>query len=317
MTKSILVLLGFVFVAQQSWGALTRWSVAPGDRVQLSVGRANVQVQRANENTHVNLQTSGGCREIQSETAAGRLDLREAERFKLRSDSDVCTIQLLVPAAQSVSVHVLEGALSAQKLSGDVLLHLQKGNLILRDGSGGAQVHVQKGNVLIQDYNGRVRMDVLQAPVQLKNLQGDLDMQALAGEHVIEKSKGNFKVTQAQGSVKIVGGSGVLQFESNRAALTTDLFSGRIEGQSQEGAVNLKLAAESDVNLKTQAGRVTVQAPAGASLNLATQEGDLIVPSYMSVARTGAAKSVRGRLRGEGGKASVMVRSQEGSIFIK
>ena len=62
-----------------------------------------------------------------------------------------------------------------------------------------------------------------------------------------------------------------------------------------------------------------LQTPAGsgASVNLVTQEGELLGPSFLQVTHEGSTKTIRGRLRGEAGKGSLIVRSQDGSIILK
>lgn len=316
-TAQSFVLAGVLLGASvSSFAAVTKWPLQPQDRVKISVGKAQVNVSRGTD-SQLTVQSTGACRELQAEAAAGHLTLRESDLMKPRSESDACTLQVSLPAAQALSVHVLEGSLLVQKVTSDLILHVQKGRLILRDASGAAQMHVQKGEVLVQDYAGRVKADVLQAAVQIRNLQGDLELQALAGDHVIDKSKGHLHINQAQGNLKVTGSSGALNFESVRAALTADLFAGRIEGQTQEGTIALKLTADADANLKSQTGKINVQAQGGTSVNLLTQEGELFLPAYMSMVREGTTKSIRTRVRGEGAKGSVFVRTQEGSITLR
>ncbi|MFN7729122.1 MAG: DUF4097 family beta strand repeat-containing protein [Bdellovibrio sp.] len=296
---------------------MTKWPLQPADKVKISVGRAQVGISRSND-AQLSVQTTGPCRELQAESAAGHLTLREPDLLKPRSESDLCVLQITLPAAQSLDVHVIDGSLVVQKLTSELVLHVQKGKLTLRNSSGSAQAHVQKGDLVIQDYSGRVKIDTLQAPASIRNLQGDLELQALAGDHTIEKSKGNFRVNQAQGSLKVTSSSGALSFETVRANLNADLFNGRIEGQTQEGTVTLKLVSDADVNIKSQAGKINLQAQAGTNVNLMIQEGDLFLPPSMSVVREGSAKSIRGRTRGEGAaKGSVFVRSQEGTITLR
>lgn len=309
---------GMVLLLVPTFGfaAVTKWPLQPQDRVKISVGKAQVGVARGTDN-QLTVQSTGACRELQAEAAAGHLTLRESDLMKPRSESEMCTLQISLPSAQPLSVHILEGSLLVQKVSSDLILHIQKGRLVLREASGSAQVHVQKGDLLVQDYSGRVKADVLQAPVQIRNLQGDLELQALAGDHTIDKSKGHLHINQAQGTMKVTGSSGALNFESVRAGLNADLFGGRIEGQTQEGSIALKLTSDADVNIKSQAGKINVQAQGGTSVNLSTQEGELFLPAYMSMVREGTAKSIRTRIRGEGAKGSVFVRTQEGSITLR
>lgn len=292
-----------------------KFPLKPQDRVQISLAKAQVTVSATREEA-VTLIPGANCRELQSETRENELVLREADLMKPRSDA-ACILQILVPA-HALSLHVLEGSIAAQKLNNELLLHVQKGKVFLRDSAGSAIIHVQRGEVGVTDFQGRLRLDLLQAPATIKGLVGDLELEALGGDHLVEKPKGNLRITQSQGTLKISGGSGSLQLETQRSTLITQGFSGRIEGQTQEGVLSLTLAADPDVNLKTQSGRITLQAPpnSGASVNIVSAEGELAGPSAIPVSKEGSGKALRGRLRGEG-KGSLIVRAQEGSVTVK
>jgi DUF4097 and DUF4098 domain-containing protein YvlB len=139
------------------------------------------------------------------------------------------------------------------------------------------------------------------------------------GEVAIEKTRGFISVISNQANIKINGGSGTLQFEIVRGSLLANQFQGRTEGHSQEANVGLQLSTEQDVNLKSQSGRMTVAMPkdSGAMLNLNSVEGEIIVPSYLRVAKEGSSKSLKGRLKGEGKESLIIIRSQEGAIIVK
>ena len=96
-------------------------------------------------------------------------------------------------------------------------------------------------------------------------------------------------------------------------------FQGRLEGQNQEGTVTIQMAMDSEVDVKAKAGKVNITPPAasGASVNLFTVDGEIFVPKELKVNRLSSEKSVRGRLRGEAQRGSIVVRSQEATILVK
>ena len=71
--------------------------------------------------------------------------------------------------------------------------------------------------------------------------------------------------------------------------------------------------------MKAKAGKVNITPPAasGASVNLFTVDGEIFVPKELKVNRLSSEKSVRGRLRGEAQRGSIVVRSQEATILVK
>jgi hypothetical protein len=117
----------------------------------------------------------------------------------------------------------------------------------------------------------------------------------------------------------MTGSAGTFKFELGKASLNSQNFSGRVEGQTQEGPVNILMSADGEVNVKSQSARVTVQTPkaSGAWLSLSTTDGDISGPSYIKVNREAGQKNLRGRLNGDVQKGSIIVRSQEGAIIIR
>ena len=306
----------FSLVLPMAQASIIKLPIKAQDHVKMTFSKAQINLVGAKDN-FLTLNSSSGCRDLQTETHESEYSIHESAPLKTQGESH-CVVQVSLPST-NLQLHVLDGGISAQKLGGDLLLHAQKGKVILKDSSGSAMIHVQRGEVQVTDFQGRLRLDLLQANAVVKDLQGDLDLQSLGGDHQVEKAHGNLRITQTQGSTKVTGGAGSLQIETGRSTLNLQGFSGRIEGQTQEGNIQLQLANDPDVNLKSKSGRIVLQAPAGsgASVNLVTQEGDLSGPSFLQVSREGSTKTIRGRLRGETGKGSLIVRSQDGSIILK
>lgn len=227
--------------------------------------------------------------------------------------------EISLPAGAIVQFHLLEGALTASRLTKEGILHLQKGKMTLKDMSGSWTLHSQKGEVSVVDSAGHLQVDSYGAQVNLKNYSGDLDFSNFAGDSSFDKVKGFCALNLGSGSTKILASSGTLQFELGKGSLNVQQFGGRIEGQAQEGSMNFQLSNEGDLHLKNQAGKITVTGGpnSGAALNVVNQEGELIGPSYLKVARDGGAKSLHGRLKGEPGKSSIFIRSQEGVIVVR
>jgi hypothetical protein len=221
-------------------------------------------------------------------------------------------------ATVPVEVHLFDGSVTLLKWDKDALVQIQKGKLSAKGNGGHLTAHVQKGDISIQDHNGKINVDSYAAKVSIQELNGDLNLENFSGESQIEKVKGYLSLSLGSGLTKVSASQGTLQFENNKGVFTSQAFNGRIEGKTQEGPVTVLMANEGEVNIKSQAGKVVIKAIAGQGtlLSLVSTEGDIYLPSYLKVNRDSSGKSFRGRLRGEGQKGSVVVRSQSGPITV-
>lgn len=222
-------------------------------------------------------------------------------------------------AAVPTEIHLRGGSVVAQKWNKDLKVSVAQGRVSSLNGSGSLNIYVQKGDVNVSDHTGKVDADSYSGTMALKNIQGDVSASLFSGQLQIEKVRGFLTLATQQSNSKINQGTGTIQFENGRGALNIQGFQGRMEGQNQEGSVNVTMTLDSELDVKAKSGRVNVQVPAssGMSLNLMTVEGEIVVPSELKVTKLSAEKSVRGRLRGDAQRGSVFVRSQDGTISVK
>lgn len=216
-------------------------------------------------------------------------------------------------------IHLRGGTVLAQKWSRDLKMSMTQGRVNISNGAGALSITVQKGDITVADHNGAVMTDSYLGNTALRNIQGDVNATQFSGQLQSEKVRGVMTLATQQASSKINQGSGTLQFENGKGAFSVIGFQGRVEGQNQEGIVSVNLPLEGEVDVRSKSGRVSIQLPpgSGASLNLLTTEGEIVVPGELKVLRQSAEKSVRGRLRGDAQKASVFVRTQDGTISVK
>lgn len=222
-------------------------------------------------------------------------------------------------ASIPVEVQLRDGQVLAQKWSRELRVSLTRGKFSSVAGTGTLIVQLQKGDALIQDQNSKVSADIYRGQLNVKNLQGDLDGSLFAGTMNISESKGFLSLNTAQSVAKITQSSGTLQFENVKGNVITQQFSGRVEGHTGEGAVNIGVVPESDVHINSISGRVTVQtgAGSGASVNAVTSDGEITAPNELATTKSATEKTARGRLKGAESKGTIVVRSREGSIVIK
>lgn len=216
-------------------------------------------------------------------------------------------------------VQLRGGSVVAQRWMKDLKVSVTHGRMSSANGSGSLQVYVQKGDVNIQDHTGRVNVDGYSGTCALRNIQGDVDASWFAGQLGLEKIRGFVALSTQTATAKLNSGAGTVQFENGKGSLTLQAFQGRIEGQNQDGNVTINLPLDSEVEVKSKSGKVAITVPpsSGAQVNLFTVDGEISVPGELRVAKLSAEKFARGRLRGDAQRASVFVRSQEGSILLK
>lgn len=219
----------------------------------------------------------------------------------------------------STEIYLRGGSVQAQKWTRDLRVSMTQGRASVGSGAGALHINVQRGDITVADHNGPVQVDSYSGNTALRNINGDVNATLFSGQLQSEKVKGVMVLATQQAQAKINQGSGTLQFENGKGALTIVGFQGRVEGQNQEGAVSVGVALDGEVDVRSKSGRVSVQLPpaSGASLNLLTTEGEIVVPSELKVLRLSSERSVRGRLRGDAQRASIFVRSQDGTISVK
>ncbi len=218
-----------------------------------------------------------------------------------------------------VEVQVRRGSVTGQRWSQDLKLSLIQGRVQLQQGVGSVNAHVLKGAVQISEHKGRVLVDSYEAQVQLRGIQGDGEVRLFSGSLLGEKWKGFWTLQTQQSQVKLQDVQGTIQFENGKGGFQVESLLGRLEGQNQEGVVSAQLSLDSELDIRTKGGKIQVQlaAGSGAALNLKTDEGEIYVPSDLKVVRTGAEKSVRGKLRGDAQRGRVFVRAQDATISVK
>lgn len=218
-----------------------------------------------------------------------------------------------------IEVHVRDGSIFVQKWNRDVYAHIGKGKIFAKENSGFFNAHAIKGEILVNRQTGRVQIDTVQAVSTVKEVSGDVEVQSFLGDVLLEKNNGVLSATTNSGNLKIIGGQGTLNFDTIKGNVSAQNFDGRVEGSSGEGGVTVNAFKESDIVLKSNQGKVTVVTTPGSGvfLNLYTVEGDLLLPQYLKSNRMGAARSFRGRLKGDLQKGSVIVKSQSGVVTVR
>lgn len=280
-------------------------SVNPGFSIEQNGGAEGLWTASINE----------GILNLEQKVFATKKDFKES------LNAPIVKVTLIVSSMPvPVEVHLRSGSVTTQQWGSDLRLQMTQGKINLNKVTGAVKVTLQKGDLNAADLQGKTSVDVFQGNVVGKNWTGDGVLNLFNAQSLFEKLQGQYFVQTQLGTLKLNNSMGNWQIENGKAAYFVQNHKGRFEGSTQDGAIQVQVLADSEINLKSQSGRVQVQLPAasGAWLNLLTQDGEINVPSELRVQKNSAEKTVKGRLKGVGeAKAHVMVRSQEGHIFVK
>lgn len=215
-------------------------------------------------------------------------------------------------------VNLYKGAL-ALKGWGDLKLAATQGRFQSQEGRGHLEVFLQSGETQILKHVGAVTVDSYQGKVTVQNHKGDVDARLFSGQLLLENVQGFIKTSTQSANSQIHSSTGAIQFDNGTGTMSVQPLNGRMEGQTREGALDIKMALDSEVDVRSQSGKVTVQSPAnsGASVRLISVDGEIFPPKELKVVRQSAERTARGKLRGDAQRGSVFVRSQDGAIVLK
>lgn len=220
------------------------------------------------------------------------------------------------PIPTQVDLH--KGSVSL-KSWGDFKFSATQGRFVSQEGRGFLEVFLQSGDSQITQHNGALKIDTYQGKVTVQNHRGDVEARVFGGQLLLEKVQGFSKVSTQSANSQIHSSTGAIQFDNGTGTLSVQPLNGRMEGVTREGALDIKMALDSEIDVRSQSGKVTIQSPAnsGASVRLISVEGEIHPPRELKVVRQSAERTVRGRLRGDAQRGSVFVRSQDGTIVLK
>lgn len=285
-------------------------TLVDNDKILLNLNNADLKIKVGDKNQII-LQQGSFQEKFSSEKKEGLLRITQNlfEKEKLN-------IELTLKPHLFLEVHQKEGAITATKLLKETYLNLSKGKISISSSSAPLNLHQLRGEVNLKDQTGKTFVDSYSANITVENISADLEIQNFSGNSIVENSKSDFTAFQNQGLLKIVNHQGSLNFDLNKAQLNAQKISGRIDGQSSEGVINLIPNDDVDINVRLKSGKLNIQSGqmTGGSLNVSTTDGDIYLPNPI---KTNGAKSFRGRFGNANSKASIFARSQDAIIQIK
>ncbi len=215
-------------------------------------------------------------------------------------------------------IHMHSGNVIANGWKNSLAVTMSDGKVLLSDGDGGVRVLLTRGELQLNKHKGDAELEIHGGKSSLSQVQGDVRLFAFAAESSVQQLTGKLRYRGKAGSLNLNKIDGDFQFENGRGGIAATALNGAVRGSTEDGAINLQLAGETDVSVETDDGSVTVKPPGGtgALLRLSSEDGIIQAPESIRVPRVTGPKSVVARLDGTP-KGQIIVRSKRGVIRIR
>jgi DUF4097 and DUF4098 domain-containing protein YvlB len=241
----------------------------PGNRIELDLGSADVDVQRGNDrDIHIETTQRGVWQgdPVEINRLPDRIEItNRAHPWLLGLCLGRCNLHysILVPHGVAMSVRTSSGDISATGLDGAVSLTTGSGDVLARDIVNGLAVESPSGDVILVHVAGKLDVRAGSGDVKLEDGNvTDPDVQTSSGDIVLEGVGNSMTLKSSSGDITV-----------------RDAFYGRLKIETSSGDVDYvgDLAGVGDNSITTASGDVTLELPAGAGfiLNAGTRSGDL------------------------------------------
>jgi hypothetical protein len=221
-----------------------------------------------------------------------------------------------VPAVP-VEINWGEGKMTSINHGSSLRITQNKGDVQILGGDGELHISNQDGVIHVKDHKGAVNIDSYLAKVDLENLNGQVELENFTGESKVERIEGALTMTSFRGSTKVAGVKGHMEFKNGNSSMNIADFQGELRGKSLQGPVTVEVLGEADVKVESQEGAVNLKlANSGAYVNLGTADGALLVPSFLKLTRLANQQIRTGRLHGSNG-GNIFVRTTTGDVRVR
>ena len=226
-------------------------------------------------------------------------------------------IELEAPSVP-VEISLREGQVNSLGWKQSIAVVMMNGGIRSSGGEGLLRLQLQRGEVKVESHRGKVEVDSYGAKIAINALEGDLQLSNFGGESNLSALKGNLEVASHSGAIIVSKSTGSADFTTGRGTVNFSEFEGPLKGQADQGSVVVGVEGEAEVSIDSLQAPVTVKLPqnSGASLRLKSDEGVLNIPESLRGAGS-VGKVYNGRLRGDGSKGNVVVKSKSGNVRVR
>ena len=198
-------------------------------------------------------------------------------------------LRIEVPAGRDLSVYLAAGEVTADDVTGDLLIDTGSGSVTATRIAGALSIDTGSGSITVRGVEGDLRVDTGSGRVDVSDVRGD--------EIEIDTGSGSVKGYNLSGAIVGVDtGSGSIELERVSAA--------QVVLDTGSGSIDIELMSDIDrLSADTGSGSVTVRAPAGlgATVDIETGSGgiDLDFPLEVRSVRRDHVRGTIGDGRGE------------------
>ncbi len=225
-------------------------------------------------------------------------------------------LRITTPAVP-VEVNWSEGKISALNHHSGLRVTQVKGDVSVIGCEGDLKISNSEGTITVRNHKGAVEIDSYLAKVDLENINGQIQLENFTGESKLAKIEGGLTLTSFRGTTRVAGIKGRIEYKNGNSPLHIDDLEGELRGKSLQGSVFAEINGEADVKVESQEGAVNLKlANSGAYVNLGTTDGSLQVPSFLKLTRLPNQQIRTGRLRGSQG-GNIFVRTTSGDVRVR
>jgi hypothetical protein len=220
--------------------------------------------------------------------------------------------------AVPVEIGAKSGAVTVSNWSQPLSIVLVNGTVKSSVTEGRLRIQNQTGVISVDRHQGGLEVDSFAGKLAAQDVNGDVDVSDFSGDSSILRMKGNLDWRSHSGALSLNQSSGSLDFINGRGVVQVAAFEGAVRGQTELGSVTVAVQGLSDVRIESNQGAVSVKLPAdsGASLRLRAEDGFVSVPASLRDAVSGGGRQASGQLPGVGPRGSVDLKSKSGALRI-
>ena len=228
---------------------------------------------------------------------------------------------LIVPAQAVVPVEIAfhDGAFLSEGWRGPATVSMISGKITSTDSEGELKIQLQKGEMKVLSHHGSVEIDSFAGKLSASDIEGDLKLANFTGESSLKNVTGAIQLRTHGGATTLASCSGSVDFDLGRGALKADASEGPLRGQTDHAPVVAQIEGEADVDVNSNQGIVSLRMPqdSGANVSLQTETGYISAPDSIHPGSTATSKTAIGRLKGDGPRGLVAVRTKSAPIRLR
>ncbi len=241
------------------------------------------------------------------------------DRTLYRFSDPVEDLVISIPPKALVSIHMMEGQVLLEKLSGEVRVHVHRGQLKVIGGAGSLNAHMVQGQMQVAQFDGEQDLQLAWADLKSTKNKGTSRLESFQNSSEFVASEGEFYIQQLSGSLKLSQIEGLSKVDAQKAQVQISFLKGRHDIQTTEGSIQAQVDSVSDLSLRSHSGKIvaSIREPASPLIFAWAGSGDLTAPVEIKSQRDAFGKSARGRWPASEVRGSLNMKTQEGSLVLQ